>query len=172
MSKRLSLICLVMLVAACNLALATEQGKPINGEQAFAKMKTLVGRWEATTTQGKKAVLNVEMVSSNTALLERFVVEGEENMVTLYHLDRGHLMLTHYCAANNQPRMRAVSYSPESGTLQFAFLDATNLASPNDGHMHRAVFKFVDDNNFTTEWTFRKDQKDTFTEELRYTRKQ
>ena len=177
MKRRWVLISLAVLaVAVCIVWAAAQPKKVADGAKAFERMKSLVGRWEATMADGKKAVSTYELVSNDSALLERFYVEGtgeqdRENMVTMYHLDGGNLMLTHYCAAKNQPRMRAASYSPETGTLKFAFLDATNLSSPNDGHMHHAEFKFVDDNHFTSEWTFRKDQKDAQTEVLQYTRK-
>lgn len=177
MKRRLVLISVAVLAGTASMVwAATQPKKALDGAKAFERMKSLVGRWEATTADGKKAISSYELASNDSALLERFYVEGageqdKENMVTMYHLDGGNLMLTHYCAAKNQPRMRAVSYSPETETLKFAFLDATNLSSPNDGHMHRAVFKFVDGNHFTSEWTFRKDQKDAHTEVLQYTRK-
>ncbi len=173
MKKQWSLVCLLVLVGVACLGSVTQAGQTANAEQAFAKMKSLVGRWEATTADGKKAVSNFELVSDNSALLERFWVEGsgeKENMITVYHLDRGNLMLTHYCSAKNQPRMRAEPFSAETKTLKFTFLDATNLLRPDDGHMYCAVYKFSDADHFTTEWTFRKDQKDAFTEVLHFTR--
>ena len=49
--------------------------------------------------------------------------------------------------------------------------NATNLKSANDGHMHHAVYKFIDNDHFQTTWTFQKDQKDAFTEAVIYVRK-
>ncbi len=46
---------------------------------------------------------------------------------------------------------------PDGKTLEFSFLDATNLSSPQAGHMHHAVFTFVDANHYTEEWTFTQD---------------
>lgn len=34
------------------------------------------------------------------------------------------------------------------------------------GHMHDAVFPFIDKAHYRTTWTFRKDQKDVGTEEM------
>ncbi|MEE8366950.1 MAG: hypothetical protein V3S30_01400, partial [Thermoanaerobaculia bacterium] len=89
---------------------------------------------------------------------------------TMYHLDGDRLMLTHYCMAKNQPRMKADLTSSDLNTLRFSFLDATNMKSPEDGHMHSAVFRFVDENEMKQSWTFRKDGKDSFTEVIRFER--
>jgi hypothetical protein len=71
----------------------------------------------------------------------------------MIHMDGGRLLLTHYCAAGNQPRMQA-SASPDGKTITFNFLDATNLASPEAGHMHRVVFTFVDASHHIEQWQF------------------
>jgi len=70
-----------------------------------------------------------------------------------FHMDGDRLLLTHYCEAGNQPRMSATA-SPDGKTITFNFLDATNLISPDAGHMHRVVFTFVDANHHTEDWQF------------------
>jgi hypothetical protein len=54
--------------------------------------------------------------------------------------------------------------------VKFDFVSATNLKSPNDGHMHNVVYTFIDNDHFKTSWTFEKDQKDAFTEDVTYVR--
>jgi hypothetical protein len=88
----------------------------------------------------------------------------------VYYLDGDQVQLTHYCMAGNQPTMRG-TYAPETKTLTFDFVGATNLKSADDGHMHHAVYVFLDDNHIKQTWTFRKNQKDTFSEEMVYARK-
>ena len=69
--------------------------------------------------------------------------------------------MTHYCSAKNQPRMVA---SPATGPvteLRFTFLDITNLASPEAGHMRGLVVHFDDPGHFTQAWTFRAKGEDT-----------
>jgi hypothetical protein len=121
----------------------------------------------------KTATLDIDLTSGGTALLEKFhmVEQGKPvEMITMYYLDGGQLKLTHYCMTGNQPTMRG-SYAPETKTLTFDFENATNLKSPNDGHMHHAVYTFLDADHFKTTWTFQKDQKDAFTEDVVYVRK-
>ena len=72
----------------------------------------------------------------------------------MFHLDGPNkLLMTHYCAAGNQPRMQA-SVSPDGRTVTFNFLDATNLATPDAGHMQRMVLTLLDENHHTEEWIF------------------
>jgi hypothetical protein len=63
-------------------------------------------------------------------------------------------MMTHYCSAQNQPRMVAEPVSGPVTSLHFKFLDVTNLASPDAGHMHDLVVTFVDPDHFTQAWTW------------------
>lgn len=161
-------------IAALALPLAARpQQKTGDGSEAFARLKNLVGDWELTGPDGSKSTVGYELVSGDTVLQETSheVVDGKPaSMVTMYYLDGGQLMLTHYCIAKNQPTMRG-EYSPESKTLAFRFVRASNLANPNDGHMHDVTIKFLDNDHFTAEWTFWKDQKAAFKEVLTYTRR-
>jgi hypothetical protein len=92
-------------------------------------------------------------------------------MMTMYYLDGDTLKLTHYCMAGNQPTMAGM-YDAANKTLKFDFASITNLKSPDAGHMHHALYTFLDEDHFRTQWTFRKDQKDGFTEDVTYARVQ
>ena len=143
-----------------------------NGTAAFEQLKSLVGHWETEKSNTDKATLDLEVTSGGTAVIERaHVTEAGKTveMITLYYLDGDQLKLTHYCMAGNQPTMHGV-YTPDTKTVKFEFESATNLNSPNDGHMHHAVYTFIDSDHFKTTWTFRKDQKDAFTEDVTYVR--
>jgi hypothetical protein len=157
------------------LAFTTLQGADSKSESrtgasaAFARLKALVGEWEANTPSGK-AHLTYELTGGGTALVERESADQMPGMLTVYHLDGDRLILTHYCMAGNQPRMQASSFNPDTGELQFQFLDATNLASPGAGHMHDARFRLVDNNHLETEWQFYENGKPKMTEAAQYTR--
>jgi hypothetical protein len=81
---------------------------PANAALAYAKLKTLAGKWEATTDKGK-VTTTYQLVSGGTALLERMEMGAGHEMITVYYIDGNRLLLTHYCEAGNQPRMRAPS---------------------------------------------------------------
>src|SRR5579863_8610060 len=72
---------------------------------AFARLKTLVGEWEANRPDGKVR-LAYELTGGGSALVERQAEEKMPAMMTVYHLDGDRLILTHYCMAGNQPRMQ------------------------------------------------------------------
>ena len=143
-----------------------------SGAEAFEKLKALAEHWETDKTNMNKATLDLELTSGGTAVLEKFhMVEGGKpvEMTTLYYLDGDQVKLTHYCMAGNQPTMRG-TYAPETKTITFDLVSISNLESPDDGHMHHAVYTFIDNHHFKTTWTFRKEQKDAFTEDVTYVR--
>ncbi len=155
------------IVLAFFAGLALSQAKPNAG---FETLKTLVGEWDGKTEDGKPVHVSYKLVSAKTALLETLVPANESEMVTVYHPDGDHVALTHYCAGNNQPRMRT---APITGTVKefnFLFVDATNLSGPATGHMRQLVVALEDGNHFTQKWTWREEGRDQV-EVFHFTRK-
>ena len=126
----------------------------------FNKIKSLVGEWQGQSQDGKSAKVSYTLVSDNSALMERLAISGESEMVTMYHPDGDHLMMTHYCSAHNQPRMRSEKASAEIKSIVFDLVDVTNLSAPDAGHMKRLVLTFTDSNHFTQEWTWTEKGRD------------
>jgi hypothetical protein len=144
-------LCL-MLVFATAAAVAQS-----DAQKSFDKLKSMAGTWEGKMPDGKIVTTTYSVVSSGTAVMADAT---HESMVTMYTIDGDKLLMTHYCASGNQPRMIA-SLSPDGKTMTFNFLDATNLASPQAGHMHHAVFTFADADHYSEEWTWTKDGQST-----------
>lgn len=140
-----------------------------NATAAFDKLKTLAGNWEATTKRGK-VTASYELISNGSALVEHLNVPGESEMMTVYHLDGDHLVLTHYCTAGNQPHMQAEAYDPASSRIVFNFTGGGNMSDPNVGHMHNVTLKVASANAFTADWTFQENSKPRFTENIEYHR--
>ena len=158
----------VLLLASLAASAAT-QG---NDAAAFTQLKSLAGNWENKGAKGRSEV-RYEVVSGGSAVVERFESDelGAGNaMVTVYYLDGGHLQLTHYCMAKNQPHMQAESFDNATGELHFVFVSATGLSSPEAGHMHNASFRFIDSDHFSTDWQFYEGGKPKMTESVQYTR--
>jgi hypothetical protein len=169
--RSLARIISVLVLCAGTMTVRTN-AVPGGGAEAFEKLKSLVGHWETDKTNMNKATLDLELTSGGTAVLEKFhMIENGKpvEMTTLYFLDGDQVKLTHYCMAGNQPTMKG-SYAPETKTITFDFVGATNLKTADDGHMHHAVYTFIDNDHFKTTWTFRKEQKDAFTEDVTYVR--
>ncbi len=170
--RRISPFGMALVLAVAGVQRA--EGNDVQG--AFQKLQTLVGEWEGASADGRKAKTTFRLVANGSVLMEQFRFIGEEGdhaseMITMYHLDGDRLVLTHYCVAKNQPRMVATWNGEESSRFVFSFLDATNLESPNEGHMHRAELELVDRDRFRTEWTFMKDGEVAFDEPFEFTRK-
>ncbi|HET6373856.1 MAG TPA: hypothetical protein VFG76_11135 [Candidatus Polarisedimenticolia bacterium] len=119
-------------------------------DAAYEKIKGLAGEWEGKAPDGSPVNVRFELVSGGHTVMEHTSVG---DMITMYHLDGDRLVLTHYCEGNNQPRMRAEGLSADGSSVQFKFLDATNLAKPADPHMHGLTVTFKDNDHISEKWT-------------------
>ncbi len=140
-----------LLIAAVLTLAATMAFAQTDAQKAFTALKNMPGTWEGKSEMGPIKV-NFKVTAGGTAIISEIV--GKEDMITMFNLDGpNRLLLTHYCAAGNQPRMQA-SVSPDGKTITFTYVDATNLATPDAGHMQTMVLTLVDGNHHTEEWTF------------------
>ena len=129
-----------------------------NASAAYQKLTGLAGRWEADSEKGK-VTTTFEVVSGGSAVLERFQAEGMPPMVTVYHLDGDRLVLEHYCHAGNQPVMQARPFQADSNEIDFDFVSATNLSSPQAGHMHQLAVHLVSPDKLTENWIWAENGK-------------
>jgi len=123
----------------------------------FGPLASLVGEWQGKDPEGKPMTASYQWTGGGTSLVETMMKAEKPVMMTMYHADKGSLMLTHYCKLGNQPRMRATMPESAAKRLAFNFVDITNLAQPTDPHMHKVSFTFQDQDHFTQEWMLSKD---------------
>jgi hypothetical protein len=136
------------------LVTATAALSQTTAQKSFDQLKSLTGSWQGKNPQGMPVEVSFRDTAGGSALMSEIHGHGPENMISMFNLDGpNRLLLTHYCGAGNQPRMTA-STSPDGKTITFDFLDATNLATPDAGHMQRVVFTIVDANHHLEDWTF------------------
>lgn len=127
----------------------------------FEKMKKLAGVWQsegAAKDGNPEATVIYRVVSAGSAVAEYTMPGTDHEMVTMYHLDGDSILATHYCALGNQPRMRSKA-GGSSDVLAFDFIDGTNMASPNDMHIHSLTMTFADDDHVTAAWRAYQDGK-------------
>jgi hypothetical protein len=166
----LSLILLAIAAAAYAQTDAKKAQPQTEAQKSFAILKSLAGTWEGPVTmtgethEHAKGVpdsirISLRVTSRGNALVHEMgePKPGEDptkydHPVTMFYLDEGRLLLTHYCDAGNRPRM--VSKVSEDGKkIEFDFLD---VAGPVQyGHMYHAVFTIIDANHHIEEWTFK-----------------
>lgn len=121
-------------------------------QRAFATIKSLPGTWEGKGHDGQTFQVTFKITGGGSAVLSEIQVP-KEDMVSMIHLDGpDRLLLTHYCAVGNQPRMQA-SVSSDGKVITFNYVDATNLA-PDSGHMQKMILTVLDENHHTEEWLF------------------
>ncbi|MGA2857818.1 MAG: hypothetical protein ABSE40_13190 [Candidatus Sulfotelmatobacter sp.] len=155
MTKSLRVVTLIVLAALA----ATSAFAQTDAQKAFNSIKNMPGIWEGKMSNGQVAQVSFKVTAGGSAVMSEIL--GKEDMITMFHLDGPQrLLMTHYCGAGNQPRMQA-SLSPDGKTISFNFIDATNLATPDAGHMQRMVLTLLDENHHTEEWTFLDHGKET-----------
>ena len=123
----------------------------------FDKLKALAGDW--TKIDGDGAVdASYRVTAGGTAVIETLFPGTPEEMVTVFTVDKGDLVLTHYCAEGNQPHMKALK-GGDANAIEFKFDGGGNIHSPKDGHMHEASFAFKNADHLSSTWQFYKDGK-------------
>ena len=125
-------------------------------QKSFDLIKSLAGSWEGQNQMGDPIQVSYRLTAGGSAVMSEILsqMQGkQEDMISMIHMDGARLLLTHYCAAGNQPRMQA-TLSPDGKSISFDFVDATNLAARDTPHMRSVIFKFVDSNHHIEEWHF------------------
>jgi len=160
-------------VAFATLTASAQRAEPLSAQAAFDKLKSLAGEWTGKAGDpGKEQNVTIiyRVTSGGHALAETMFPGTEHEMITMYHLDGDKLLLTHYCAVGNQPRM-ALTKKSTADTLDFDFVGGTNMKSRKDGHMHAVRIRFVDHDTVASEWLYFKDGKNGGSEKFTLKRK-
>ena len=156
--KSFRYVALGALILSAGVALAQ-----LDARKSFDQLRTLEGNWSGKGSEGQVVKVSFRMTGGGSALMSEIMGEGRENMITMIHLDGDRLMLTHYCGAGNQPRMKVISSDAKS--IAFEFFDGTNIGT-GAGHMQRVTFAQPDADHHTEEWTFLdqgKEHREVFT---------
>ena len=143
-----NVILAILLIGAATLRARGESKSA--GEDAFAKMRTLVGSWEATVPTGIQSA-EFQLIANSSVLMSRLSGGMPHDMHTMLHMDGSEFMLTHYCAMRNQPRMVLVP-GGDPNKLVFAFKDGRNIKA-GDVYMNRVAFIINGPDHHAEEWT-------------------
>jgi hypothetical protein len=145
--KRHSFALFVALVA-CPLASAA----PPDAAAAFAQLKSLEGRWLGHVQQadGPAAEVSYRNISGGTAVMEVLFPGTPHEMTSIYHLDGDQLVMTHYCAMGNQPRMKLVA--ADGQRLRFDFTGGSNMDAAQSTHIHSGEIRLNGADTMEAEW--------------------
>jgi hypothetical protein len=161
--RSLVLLLCAALLSPCTSAFA--QGPPPQGapatqsraEISFEGLKGLAGQWTGTvktnpTSPDLDGPIQVTMrVASRGSLLVHEIAPGGVPEPTMIYVDGDHLTLVHYCEAGNRPRLIARG-DTNLKTVDFVFDDISGSKSPL--YLRRFVFRLVDPDHHTEDWTF------------------
>ncbi len=169
------------LVLVAHLTIAAEPAAPVSpaaattpsAAAAFDRLKSLAGDWAGTVgdANGPPASITYRVTAAGSAVVETLFPGTPHEMVTVYHRDGDALVLTHYCAAGNQPRMRLDPAASTTERLVFAFAGGTNLNPAVDAHMHSGELRLVGPDRLEEDWASYKDGKQTSTHRFLITRR-
>ena len=161
MKRRLLILALVF-HGLCGISSAQ-----IKGAAAFEKLHALAGNWEGTfvwsgaRTASGKMKAQYYVTSNGSAVVENLIVDGTLSMTSVYHLDGPDLRMTHFCGAQNQPRLKASAIDLDKGLVIFSFVDITNLRSPTAGHVRGLELRFLDPDHIKLRFLFTGDGKES-----------
>lgn len=144
----------VALLALCGPVLAQQAPATVPAATAFERLKALSGDWIDTDgTFGKKGEVAVtyRISGGGTAVVETLFAGQPHQMTTIYHKEGSDIVLTHYCSAGNQPRMRAKTVA--GNVLEFDFDGGTNLDPSRDGHMHSGRIEWIGADQIRAQWS-------------------
>lgn len=117
------------------------------------RLKSLEGEWLIKDENGQMVTGTIYKVSSNGSAVREIMFPGTPHeMTNMYHMDGHTLVMTHYCAKGNQPRMRSVQTS-EPNAIHLRFDSVTNLAVAEDYYMGDLKLTMVDADHLVQEWT-------------------
>ena len=151
MSHARSLSLRVVLSALAQTAAAVParaEGPAVEPKAAFERLKSLAGTWEGQAGDGQPgmaATVTYRVASGGSVVEETLFPGSSHEMVSMYHLADGNLVMTHYCSMGNQPRMRFDSKSSTPDRLVFAFDGGTSFDPAKDVHIHSGVLEWNGD---------------------------
>ena len=149
MSKWLCLVGGLLLVVTVQAQAQDKAGKEPANKAALESLKKLAGEWVAADKDGKptdKVVSVIKVTAGGSAVQETLFPGQPQEMLSIYNRDGDDLIMTHYCALGNQPRMKADPNAP-SNQIKWVFAGGTNLDPAKDMHMHSGTVTFVDDDH-------------------------
>lgn len=119
------------------------------------RFKALAGEWSGAGLDGNSmpnATVSYTITAGGSAVEELLFAGTSHEMRTLYVRDGDDVVLAHFCASGNHPKMRA--RAGQNGEVVFDFDGALNFDPAKAAHMHDARFAFNGPDEMTARWQF------------------
>lgn len=137
----------------------------VEAADIFDQLKSLEGIWKGEAqqisgpveegyTDAVHSVTHEFRVSAaGSVVMEVMGAGSDHEMINMIHLDGDDLVLTHYCAAGNQPSMRLNRSDSSKENLVFDFTGGTNLNPHVDPHIHNSEIMLLGEDSLESLWT-------------------
>lgn len=154
--RKSAIIFILLAAAGAAVAQNTSKAEPVmqqpDAKAAFESLKALSGSWHGV-------IMNIPIdatirpASSGTAIIAEWnTPKGPpQQEITMFYVEDGKLMATHYCDAGNRPRFQGKLLA-DAKTVDFDFLDVNG--STKGGLVKHMTFTNVDANTHLIMFTF------------------
>lgn len=152
---QLSAALALTLFAGCATTTGTDPG-PVAAPSTDASrnmlvtLNSLAGTWECQTPDGPFLV-EFRSTANGSAMHETMMPGTPTEMVNLYTVHGDGVNMTHYCAAGNQPHMRATSI--DQGRMAFDSTGVSGLEASDDHYMAAMTLVIIDGDHIEQHWT-------------------
>ena len=158
MIRTLLVACSAMALAGCASSSSSSTpakvtaATPQQNAALLDQVKQLAGTWEMINAKGEpEGGSTFDVTSAGFAVREVMFPGSDHEMTNVYHMDGSTLVMTHYCAAGNQPRMRAAMGKP--GVLDFKLDSVTNWTGGSQEYMGELTLTIKDRDHITQSWS-------------------
>ena len=156
-STLIALILGLLVVAGCQITSPTVHPDATAEYDAtmLGQISELLGDWEMTDEEGTRHhAATFAMTAGGSAVREIMFPGQDHEMTNLYHMDGDQLVITHYCAAGNQPCMVASQprRTAEGIVFHFEFDSVSNLRESHDSYMGDMTLTIFDAGGIRQDW--------------------
>ncbi len=124
-----------------------------NSAQQLRHFLEMEGEWRIVGGERSQGATHLYRTIANGTVAVETAFPGEPHeMITVFHLNGAKLVMTHYCAAGNQPYM--VAEHPSGDRVHFRFERASDLNDPKAPHMRDASYHFIDRDRVDSTWSY------------------
>jgi len=146
----LMMVAVVLLSGCASTQAVSSAGQ--TAEDLFSRFRSLEGSWTSTpdSPEMPPSTVTYHTIANGSAVVETVFAGTPHEMISVIFMDEDQLLMTHYCAARNQPHL--VAREITDGSVHFVTDHVTNHADPDALYMGEARWVFTDENHLQTRW--------------------
>ncbi len=133
----------------------TQDSSPERDASMIGGIMQLEGTWVMTDENGTEMVATTYKPTAAGSAVHEVMFPGmEHEMVNLYHMDGSDLVVTHDCAAGNQPRMVASKSTTgvDGSRVYFFDFDSVSNYRADQGHYMGNLTLTINGDRLTQTW--------------------